>query len=128
MSVIKDCGDMTVSVAIRTGVKYVLEAVGEDETLFRTAIDEKVADIIPQLEKTILDQICDHIGYDQDKIKHQVALREGKNAADRKAETEGRAAKSAVRAGLPPLTPPPPIEQGLTETSTDEKSDEREED
>lgn len=106
MSAIKDCGDMTVTITITTGVKFSAAAGGGEEALFRTAIDEKIADILPNLEKTMLDQICDHIGYDEDKIKFQVGLRDGKNAANRKAETEGRAEKQAQRDGLPP--PPPP--------------------
>ena len=116
MSMIKDCGDMTVTVILRTGVKYTLAAVGDDETLARCAIDDKIAEILPNLEKTLLEQICDHIGYDKEKIEFQVALRNGKNAANRKAENEGRATKKAVRDGLPP-PPPPPVAHDLEEAN-----------
>ncbi len=113
MSIIKDCGDMTVSIVIRTGVGYKLEAVGDDEKLARKAINEKVADIIPQLEKTILEQICDHIGFDAETVEVKVKARDDKNAADRQAEEEGRADKQARRDGLPALQPHPPPVKGL---------------
>ena len=113
MSITKDCGDMTVSVVIRTGVKFQAVAAEDDETLFRTAIDEKIADFIPQLEKTILEQICDHIGFDAETVEAKVKARDDKNAADRQAEEEGRADKQARRDGLPALQPHPPPVKGL---------------
>lgn len=125
MSTTKDCGDLTVSVAIRTGVKFGAAAVTDEEKLARMAIDEKIADILPQLEKTLLEQVCDHIGYDAETVTAKVKAREDKNAADRKAEDEGRAEKKRRRDGMPPLQAPPPIEQGLAKTETDEP-DERE--
>ena len=101
MSVNRDCGDMEIGVAIRVGTKFTLAAVSDDDKLARIAMDEKVAEIVPQLEKTITDQILDHIGYDQETVAAKVKARDEKNAADRKAEVEGRAAKQAKRAGLP---------------------------
>ena len=126
MSTTKDCGDLTVAVVIRTGVKYLAAAVGEDDTLFRTAIDEKIADILPQLEKTILDQICDHIGYDQETVAVKITARDDKNEADREAEETGRAEKQAKRDGLPPLQPHPPLVKGLGAPAPSEGASEQE--
>lgn len=120
MSLTKDCGDMTVAVVVRTGVKFLAAAVEDDEKLARVAIDEKIADILPQLEKTILDQICDHIGYDAETVEAKVTARDEKNAADREAETEGRAAKQRIRDGLPALQPHPPPVHGLEGASEQE--------
>lgn len=104
MSVSKDCGDMKVSVVIRTGVSYPMPATEDDEKLRRIRIDEKIAELLPALEKTLLDQVCDHIGYDQKTVDAQVKERDDKIEADRIAEKEGRAAKHAQRQGLPPPT------------------------
>ena len=119
MSAIKDCGDVTVTVVIRTGVKFALAAVG-DEMSERIVMADKVADILPRLEKTILEQICDHIGYDAETCEAKLKAREEKNIADRKAEDEGRAEKQAERDGLPPLQPHPPPVAGLGETAPEE--------
>lgn len=107
MSINRDCGDLTVAVVIRTGAKYLAAAVTDVEKLTRLAIDEKIAEIIPKLEKTILDQICDHIGFDAETVTAKVKARDEKLAADRKAEDEGRAEKKARRDGLPALQPAP---------------------
>lgn len=105
MSLTKDCGDLTVAVTIRTGVKFRLSAATDEDRLERSAIDLLIAEILPALEKTLLEQVCDHIGYDEETIAVKVKARDDKNAADHTAETEGRAAKAAHRAGLP--EPPP---------------------
>ncbi len=113
MSTTKDCGDLTVAVAIRTGVKFGAAAVTDEDKLARMTIDEKIADILPQLEKTLMEQICDHIGYDAETVEAKVKARDDKNAADREAEETGRAEKKARRDGLPPLQPHPPPVRGL---------------
>lgn len=113
MSEIKDCGDMRFQVVIRTGIKFMAVAVEDDDKLARIRIDEKIADILPQLEKTIMDQICDHIGYDAETVEAMVKERDDKLAADREAEEKGRAEKKARRDNLPPLQPPPPAVVGL---------------
>lgn len=113
MSKTRDCGDLSVAVVIRTSVRYRGKAVTDEEKLARIAIDEKIAELVPALEKTLLGQVCDHIGYDDETCAAKVQVRDEKKAADRKAEEEGREEKQRKRDGLPPLQPHPPPVKGL---------------
>lgn len=108
-----DCGDVELSLNLVFGMTYRLTSTSDEERDARDAMMAKVMEMKPHLEKTVLEQIGEHIGYDQETITTKVKARDEKNAADRKAEDDGRAVKSAQRAGLPPPTSPPPIEQGF---------------
>ena len=113
MSLTKDCGDRQVSLNLIVGISYRLAPTTEEELAERNALMEGVMEIKENLEKTVLNQICDHIGLNEEEVAARVETRDAKNAADRKAETEGRAAKTAQRAGLPPPTVPPATVRGL---------------
>lgn len=113
MSKTRDCGDMLVSVVIRTSVKFRGKAVTDEDKLARMAIDEKIEELLPALEKTLLGQVCDHIGYDDETCAAKIKVRDDKKEADRLAEEEGRAEKQRRREGLPPLQPHPPPVAGL---------------
>ena len=107
-----DCGDVEFSVNIVFGMTYRLDAKTDEDRAERLALVKKVMELKPNLEKTALRQIADHIGYDQATIDAKIHERDEKIAATRAAEDQGRAEKATLRRGLPPLEPPPPIEQG----------------
>jgi hypothetical protein len=107
-----DCGDVEFSVNIVFGMTYRLEAKTDDERAQRLGMINKVMDLKPTLEKTVLSQIAEHIGYDQATIDTKLHERDEKIAATQAAEDQGRAEKATLRRGLPPLEPPPPIEHG----------------
>lgn len=113
MSRTRDCGDLSVAVVIRTSVKYRGKAVTDEQKLARIRIDEKIAELLPALEKTMLGQVCDHIGYDDETCAANIKERDEKSAANAKAEAEGREEKQRKRDGLPPLQPHPPPVKGL---------------
>jgi hypothetical protein len=121
MSLNRDCGDREVSLNLIVGISYRMAAKTVEEQAERNALVEKLMEIKPNLEKSVLDQICDHLGLDEDEVSARVEARDSKNAADRAAEDRGRAEKAAKRAGLPPLTPPPPIERGPAPNVPEEK-------
>ncbi len=99
-----DCGDLELTLNIIFGVKKASEPIDFEGML------AKVQEIKPNLEKTVLSQIAEHIGYDQETIDAKIHERDEKIAASRAAEDKGRAEKAALRSGLPPLEPPPPME------------------
>lgn len=107
-----DCGDVEFSLNLVFGMTYRMDAKTDDEKAERFALVKKVMELKPSLEKTVLSQIADHIGYDQAIIEGKIHERDEKIAATRAAEDQGRAEKATLRRGLPPLEPPPPIEQG----------------
>jgi hypothetical protein len=108
-----DCGDVEFSVNIVFGMTYRLEAKTDDERAQRLGMINKAMDLKPALEKTVLSQIAEHIGYDQATIDTKLHERDEKIAATQAAEDQGRAEKATLRRGLPPLEPPPPMETGL---------------
>ncbi len=107
-----DCGDVEFSVNIVFGMTYRLDAKSNDERAERLAMINKAMELKQNLEKTVLGQLAEHIGYDQATIDVKIHERDERNAASRAAEDQGRAEKATLRAGLPPLEPPPPIEHG----------------
>lgn len=107
-----DCGDVEFSVNIVFGMTYRLDAKTADERAERLALINKAMELKLTLEKTVLSQIADHIGYDQATIDAKIHERDERIAANRAAEDQGRAEKATLRRGLPPLEPPPPIEHG----------------
>ena len=107
-----DCGDVEFSVNIVFGMTYRMDAKSDEEREERLAMINKVMELKPNLEKTVLGQLAEHIGYDQAAIDVKIHERDEKIAATRAAEDQGRAEKATIRRGLPPLEPPPPIEHG----------------
>ena len=105
MPIKRDCGDREVSLNLVVGISYRLMATSEEEQDERYALIGKVREIQSSLEKTVLDQICDHIGLDEDEVAKRINVRDTENAKNREAEEQGRAEKSAKRTGLP--APPP---------------------
>ncbi len=105
MSVTKNCGDLELGVKINVSVHYSLVATTPEERQRRKEIDDKIADIYHNLTITVADQIADHIGYTQEFVISKISDQDIKNSINREAEDEGRAAKAAIRSGLP--APPP---------------------
>ena len=101
MSLKIDCGDREFTINIVFGMKYRSATKTAKERKERQLLMTKAMEIMPALEKQVLTTLSDHIGYDSAKIENKIHEREEKNAADRAAEDQGRAAKSAKRAGLP---------------------------
>jgi len=93
-----DCGDVELSCNITFGMNYKTVPEGEaaEEVLKQR---ELVRDIKPNLEKTVLMQIADHIGYDQETIEAKIKARDETNAANREAEEKGSAEMRARREG-----------------------------
>jgi hypothetical protein len=90
-----DCGDFELSCKIVFGIH---KKPGHDLSLGRDDIG-KIEDIRPNLEKTVLYQIADHIGLDEEKIAALVKERDERDAANHQAEEEGREAMRRKRAG-----------------------------
>jgi len=119
-----DCGDVEFSVNIVFGMTYRAEAKSDDERAERLAMINKAVDLKETLEKTILGQIADHVGYDQTTIDAKIHERDEKIAANKAAEDQGRAEKATLRRGLPPLEPPPPMEHGTLPAALEKPSEE----
>lgn len=117
-----DCGDVEFSVNIVFGMTYRMDAKTDDERAERLAMINKIMDLKPNLEKTVLGQLAEHVGYDQEIIDAKIHEREEKIAANRAAEDQGRAEKATLRAGLPPLEPPPPMEHGTLPAALEKPS------
>ncbi len=94
-----DCGDVELTLNIVFGMRYKADAKNSDERAARLEQINKAMDMKPTLEKTVLSQIADHIGYDEAMIEAKVNARDEKNAADRKAEDDGSAEMQRRRAG-----------------------------
>lgn len=94
-----DCGDVELTLNLVFGVKYKLDAKDADERAERVAAISKAMDIKPTLEKSVLIQLADHIGYDEATIEAKITARDEKIAADREAESQGREDMRRRRAG-----------------------------
>jgi len=94
-----DCGDVELSLNLVFGMRYKQDAKNADERAARVEMINKAMEIKPTLEKTVLSQIADHIGYEQDVIEAKVKARDEKNAADHEAEEKGREDMRRRRAG-----------------------------
>jgi len=92
-----DCGDVELSLNLVFGIRYKMSAKDSDERMERLALINKAMEIKPNLEKTVLAQIADHIGYEQGTIEAKVNARDEKIAADREAEEKGSAEMKARR-------------------------------
>lgn len=90
-----DCGDFELSCKIVFGVH---KKPGHDFSSLEEQLP-KVEEIRPNLEKTVLYQIADHIGLDEDKIAALVKERDDRDAENHKAEEEGREAMRKKRHG-----------------------------
>ncbi len=117
-----DCGDVEFSVNIVFGMTYRRVAKTDDERAERLAMINKIMELKPNLEKTVLGQLAEHAGYDQETIDAKIHERDEKIAADKAAEDQGRAEKATLRRGLPPLEPPPPIEHGTLPAALEKPS------
>jgi hypothetical protein len=84
-----DCGDVELTLNLVFGVRYKLAAKDEDEQAERAAMIDKAMDIKSNLEKSVLIQLADHIGYDEETIEAKINARDEKNAADGQAEAQG---------------------------------------
>jgi hypothetical protein len=94
-----DCGDVELTLNLVFGMRYKLDAKNADERAARLERINRAMEIKPNLEKTVLMQIADHVGYDQDTIEAKINERDEKNVADRKAEEEGRMDMQRRRSG-----------------------------
>ncbi len=94
-----DCGDVELTLNIVFGMRYKADAKNSDERAARLEQINKAMDMKPTLEKTVLSQIADHIGYDEERIKAKINARDEKNAADHEAEAQGREDMRRRRAG-----------------------------
>lgn len=94
-----DCGDIELTLNLVFGIRYKMTAKNADERMERLALINKAMEIKPTLEKTVLAQIADHIGYEQATIEAKVNARDEKIAADGEAEVQGRAEMQARRHG-----------------------------
>lgn len=94
-----DCGDVELTLNIVFGMRYKADAKNSDERAARLEQINKAMDMKPTLEKTVLSQIADHIGYDEERIKAKINARDEKNAADHEAEKQGREDMRRRRAG-----------------------------
>lgn len=103
-----DCGDLELTVNIVVGTRYRLSPRTDQEKDDRRTMQQKLADVMPEMEAVLLEQVATLIGYNPEVIKAKIKEREDKFAADREAETRGRAERKVQRSGLPSLAPPPP--------------------
>jgi len=94
-----DCGDVELTLNLVFGIRYKMNAKNADERMERLALINKAMEIKPNLEKTVLAQIADHIGYEQATIEAKVKARDEKIAADHEAEEQGREDMKRRRAG-----------------------------
>lgn len=94
-----DCGDVELTLNLVFGIRYKLDAKNADERAERLALINKVMEIKPTLEKTVLSQLADHAGYDKETIEAKIEARDEKNTADRKAEQDGRESVRRRRGG-----------------------------
>jgi len=94
-----DCGDVELTLNLVFGMRYKMDAKNADERAARLEMINKAMEIKPTLEKSVLSQIADHIGYEQETIEAKVNARDEKNAADHAAEEEGRESMRRRRAG-----------------------------
>lgn len=92
-----DCGDVELTLNLVFGIRYKLSAKNSDERAERLALINKVMEIKPNLEKTVLSQLADHAGYDKETIEAKIEARDKKIAADREAEEKGSAEMKARR-------------------------------
>lgn len=95
MSLRIDCGDFELSCKIVFGVH---KKPGHDFSELEKQIP-KVEEIRANLEKTVLYQIADHIGLDEEAIKAKVKERDERDAANKEAEEKGSADMRAKREG-----------------------------
>jgi len=84
-----DCGDVELTLNLVFGMRYKLSAKDADEQAARAAMIDKAMDMKPTLEKTVLAQIADHIGYDEEMINAKIKARDEKNAGEQAAEKQG---------------------------------------
>jgi hypothetical protein len=84
-----DCGDVELTLNLVFGVRYKLAAKDEDEQAERAAMIDKAMDIKSNLEKSVLIQLADHIGYDEETIEAKINARDEKNAGEQAAEKQG---------------------------------------
>jgi 2-hydroxychromene-2-carboxylate isomerase len=90
-----DCGDFELSCKIVFGVH---KKPGHDFSELESMVP-KVDEIRSNLEKTVLYQIADHIGLDEEAIKAKVKERDERDAANKEAEEKGSADMRARREG-----------------------------
>jgi len=94
-----DCGDVELTLNIVFGMRYKADAKNSDERAARLEQINKAMDMKPTLEKTVLSQIADHIGYEQDVIEAKIKARDEKIAADHEAEKQGSEDMKRRRSG-----------------------------
>lgn len=94
-----DCGDVELTLNLVFGMRYKQNAKNADERAERVAMINKAMEMKPTLEKTVLSQIADHIGYEQATIEAKVKARDEKNAADHEAEKQGSEDMKRRRSG-----------------------------
>jgi len=95
MSLRIDCGDFELSCKIVFGVH---KKPGQDLSELDDMIP-KVEEIRGNLEKTVLYQLADHMGLDEETIKAKVKERDDRDAANHDAEEKGRQEMKDRRAG-----------------------------
>jgi len=95
MSLRIDCGDFELSCKIVFGIH---KKPGHDYSELEEMIP-KIEEVRPNLEKTVLYQIADHMGLDEDKLAALVKERDERDAANKDAEEKGRKEMQDRRAG-----------------------------
>lgn len=118
-----DCGDLELTVNIVVGTRYRLSPRTDQEKDDRRAMQEKLFDVMPEMEAVLLEQVATLIGYNPEVIKAKIKERADKFAADHAAETRGREERKLQRAGLPPLAPPPPPPPIIRDRDVSESDD-----
>lgn len=83
-----DCGDVELSLNLVFGLTYKMGQVGPS-TQERDEMLKKAQEIKPNLEKSVLIQLADHIGYDEETIEAKIKARDEKNAGEQAAEKQG---------------------------------------
>jgi len=109
MPMTKDCVDFTISLNMMTGISYNLVSKDQAEMRRRTERLRTILELKPAIEKKIMAEICYALGYDDQTLSVKLTERRVAREAAEVAEAEGRAAKQAVRDGLPQPSPPPAI-------------------
>lgn len=100
MATKRDIVDMILTARVDIGVTYLPIPPDKDESKKRVEQATKLADIKQELEAYCIERMQKVLGYTEEYIEKLLAYREKKQAADAKAEKEGRAAKAKKRAGL----------------------------
>ena len=104
MAVVKDLGDVTLTVRIGLGLKFQYAHDSDEEEARRAGLSDQLTEFnksegIKALEQSLIAQVMETLGYTEEAVAAAIEERDGKRTASRAEEDAGRAARHRRRVG-----------------------------